>query len=77
MNDVLKFSRSRSAFYSSGLPAFEAALKGGATRARAEAEGLIAEYETLYGRVPDREAAIQQAVETIEKRDRRASHGGW
>ncbi len=69
----------RAAFYGSGIPARDAAEKRGASPARAEAEGIIAEWETLQGAFPTpqaKEDAIQMAIKQIEKRSA-SSRFGW
>lgn len=68
----------RAAFYGSGVPAFEAAKKRGADPARAEAEGIIAEWEALQGpfaTASAKEDAIQMAIKQIQQRNRSSSFG--
>lgn len=69
--------RERAAFYGSGIPTFEASKRAGDSPDLAEAKAIIAEFEALYGPVPDRQAAVQQALEKIQERNRRRSFGGY
>ena len=77
MSSTSSWLRERAAFYGSGIPTFEAAKRAGDSPDLAEAKAIIAEFESLYGPVPDREAAVQQALEKVQARDRRRSFGGY
>lgn len=62
----------RAAYYGVGRPTFDGLIAQGVDKIRAEAEAIIAEFESIYGKLPpgQREDAVQAAVRKIEARER-------